>query len=68
MLTLQRLALMIGALVAYYFIGNYVVHGPAQDEPEIVREARCERARINANKGNADPQLLSECRQDGYIR
>ena len=68
---LQQAALILGAMVAYYFIGNYIQHGPGyfKGESPILAEARCKRAALNAKKGKmADPQLLEECRRKGFIR
>lgn len=59
---LQRIGLVVGALVAYYFIGNYLQHGSQPDLPPIYEEARCQRALLD--QGLSTAELAESCRLD----
>ena len=48
-------------------VGNWIVHGSPPERPAIFDEARCQRARLDARKGNADPQLIEECHRRGLL-
>ena len=64
-----KAALVVGSLVAFYYIGNFIQHGGGQEDDlsPIREEARCKRAALNEKAGRPDPKLLRACRRKGII-
>lgn len=59
--------IVVGSLVIYAIIGNWIQVDRDPPRPEVFAIAKCQRAAIDERQGKPNPELLAECRRSGRL-